>query len=283
MSNKYKLIGLAGIIIIAIILLVALTLPLTGMFTSNEIAIVQINGEISYDSNSTENISIESIESGINDANNNQNVKAIIIEINSKGGSLVASEELSKLIKSSKKPTVAWISDYGLSEAYLVASGADTIVATHSSAVGGVSLKLADNTKYNHNSNLDKSASMIKQDYKYLIKEIAKNRGLKVEQFYGISADEVYNGNEALKVKLIDKVGDKEKAIKIAASKANLTNYTLVKYPKDSTTQLTSFLNQKMNSKEEINFNSTFNEFKQELNVILKEINTINNNIKSIK
>lgn len=276
MSNKYKLIGLAGIIILAILLLVALTLPLTSIFTSNEIAIIQINGEISYDNNNT-NMSIESIESGINDANNNPSVKAIVIEINSQGGSLVASEEIAKLIKSSKKPTVSWISDSGTSEAYLIASGADTIVATHSSAVGGIGLNLADNTEYNKNSNLDKSASMIKQDYEYLIKEIAKNRGLKFNQISEISKGEVYNGNEAYKAKLIDKVGDKEEAIKIAASK--ITNYTIVKYPKDSTTQVTSFLNQKMTSNEEVNLNSRFDEVKEGLNVILKKINEIKNQI----
>ncbi len=278
MSNKYKLIGLAGIIILAILLLVALTLPLTSIFTSNEIAIIQINGEISYDNNNT-NMSIESIESGINDANNNPSVKAIVIEINSQGGSLVASEEIAKLIKSSKKPTVSWISDSGTSEAYLIASGADTIVATHSSAVGGIGLNLADNTEYNKNSNLDKSASMIKQDYEYLIKEIAKNRGLKFNQISEISKGEVYNGNEAYKAKLIDKVGDKEEAIKIAASKAKITNYTIVKYPKDSTTQVTSFLNQKMTSNEEVNLNSRFDEVKEGLNVILKKINEIKNQI----
>ena len=269
MKNKGKLIGLAAIIIIAIILLVALTLPLTSIFTTNEIATIQINGEISYGHNSTDNIFIDSIESGINDANNNPSVKAIVIEINSQGGSLVASEEITKLIKSSKKPTVAWISDYGTSEAYLIASGANTIVATHSSAVGGIGIKLANRTKYN---NL-KSTSMIEEDYDYLIKEIAKNRRLKVNHVYEIANSEVYNGNEALKVKLIDKVGDKQKAIKIAASKANLTNYTVVNYPKDQTTQLTSFLNQKMNSKEKINLNSGFNQIKTGLNLILKKFN----------
>ena len=260
MSEKVKLIGLATITIIVICLLVALILPLSDLVVdnNNEIAIIPVNGEISYNNYSKNQISIENIENGIKDANNNPNVKAIIIEINSKGGSLVASEEITKLIKSSKKPTIAWISDYGTSEAYLIASGTDIIVATPSSVVG---IKSTNKTK-----NIAKSESLLKQDKKYLIKLIAKNRGLQVNQVSKI-ANIQYNGKEALNIKLIDKVGDKDKAIKIAASQANLTNYVLVDYPKDQGTQFTSFLNTKMNSKEEVNLNLTLYKLKTVLNI----------------
>lgn len=258
MSDKGKLIGLGAITIIAICLLVAFTLPLSDLVFDNndEIAIIPINGEISYDNHSKNHISIENIENGIKDANKNPSVKAIVIEINSQGGSLVASEEIAKLIKSSKKPTVAWISDCANSEAYLIASSADTIVATPSSVIGINSV----------NNNLDKSKSMLKQDKKYLIKLIAKNRGLKVNQVSKIAKSE-YNGKKALNIKLIDKVGDKDKAIKIASSKANLTYYTVINYPKDQDTQLTSFLNNKMNSKEEVDLNLTLYKLKKVLDI----------------
>ena len=265
MNNKSKLIGLGCIIIIAIGLLVALTLPLTDLVVDNnrEIALIQINGEISYDHNATDKMSIDNIEAGITDANNNPSVKAIVFEVNSQGGSLVASEEITKLIKSSKKPTVAWISDYGTSEAYLIASGANTIVATPTSVVGGIGLNLKNN-KYNNSAN---SNSMIIQDYKYLIKLIAKNRGVSTSQIATVAESKVYNGNEALNNKLIDKVGDKEDAIIIVASQANLNNFTIVEYPKDPNTQVTSFLNQKMNSKEEVSLELTYSKLKEILNI----------------
>ena len=218
-------------------------------------------------------MSIESIESGINDANNNPSVKAIVIEINSQGGSLVASEEIAKLIKSSKKPTVSWMKNSNKITMVVV------LIIVAISVCFLVYGFILNAKLHNKNSNLDKSASMIKQDYEYLIKEIAKNRGLKFNQISEISKGEVYNGNEAYKAKLIDKVGDKEEAIKIAASKAKITNYTIVKYPKDSTTQVTSFLNQKMTSNEEVNLNSRFDEVKEGLNVILKKINEMKNQI----
>lgn len=258
MSEKCKLIGLGAIIIIAICLLVAFTLPLSDLVFDNndEIAIIQINGEISYDNSSKNYISIENVEDGIKEANKNPSVKSIVIEINSQGGSLVASEEIAKLIKSSEKPTVAWVGDSATSEAYLIASSADTIVATPTSVVGINSI---------NNKNLTKSKSMLNQDKKYLIKLIAKNRGLKLNQVSKIAKK--YNGKEALNIKLIDKVGDKDKAIEIASSKANLEYYTVVNYPKDQNTQLTSYINNKMNSKEEVDLNLTLYKLKKVLDI----------------
>ncbi len=275
-KNKGKIVILACVIIIAISLLIAFILPLSELFVENdEIAIIEISGPISYDSNS-KNISVDSIESGINSAINNPNIKAIVFEINSKGGSLVASEEISKNIKSSKKPTVAWISDRGISEAYLIASSADIIIATPSSAIGGIGLSFLNSTKYSKigidgyynplllnttykvsksvnknsfkSSKLANSQEMMNQDYSYLIKLISQNRKLKANYVSKISNSKVYNGNEALTVKLIDKLGDKQKAIEIAASKAKINNYTVIKYPEDKKSQLTTFLNKKMNS-----------------------------------
>ncbi|MDO5849965.1 MAG: S49 family peptidase [Methanobacteriaceae archaeon] len=265
-ENNANLAIIACIVVIIAILLMAVTLPVSELINDNEIAIIEINGNINYVTNST-NSSVDYIETGIKDANDNPNVKAILIEVNCKKGSLVASEELSKIIKESKKPTVSWISDYGLSEGYLIASSADTVIATPYSAIGGIGKSFEDSTKYSHNkisgqynsslinknklksSNLLNPQEMINQDYTYFIKLIAQNRGLKASYVSKIANSKVYNGNEALKLKLIDKIGDKEKAIKITASKANLTDYHVVIYPQDQSTKLTSFLHDKWNFK----------------------------------
>lgn len=258
-ENNTNLRVIACIVVVIAILLVAFTLPVTELIDENEIAVIKINGDINY-INST---NVDYIENGIKDANDNPNVKAILIEVNCKNGSLVASEEISKMIKESNKTTVSWISDYGLSEGYLIASSADTVIATPSSAIGGIGISFEDSTKYSNyklsghydsslinknskSSNL-KPQEMINQDYTYFIKLIAKNRGLTASYISKIANSKVYNGNEALKLKLIDKIGDREKAIKITALKANITDYRIVNYPQDQSTKLTTFLNNKWN------------------------------------
>ncbi len=258
-ENNTNLAIIVCIVIVIAILLVAFTLPVTELIDENEIAVIKINGDINY-INST---NVDYIENGIKDANDNPNVKAILIEVNCKNGSLVASEEISKMIKESNKTTVSWISDYGLSEGYLIASSADIVIATPSSAIGGIGISFEDSTKYSNkkisghydssliNKNIKSSnlnpQEMINQDYSYFIKLIAKNRGLKASYISKIANSKVYNGNEALKLKLIDKIGDKEKAIKITASKANIKEYRIVYYPQDQSTKLTTFLNNKWN------------------------------------
>lgn len=257
-KNNTNLAIIACIVIVIAILLVAFTLPVTELIDENEIAVIKINGDINY-INST---NVDYIENGIKDANDNPNVKAIFIEVNCKNGSLVASEEISKMIKKSNKPTVSWISDYGLSEGYLIASSANTVIATPSSAIGGIGISFKDSAKYSNyklsghydsslinkkfKSNLNPQ-EMINQDYSYFIKLIAKNRGLKASYISKIANSKVYNGNEALKLKLIDKIGDKEEAIKITALKVNITEYRIVNYPQDQSTKLTTFLNNKWN------------------------------------
>lgn len=272
-NNNKKIILTCIIIILAIILLLIVTLPLSELIVNNnEIAVIEINGEINY-LNSTNSSSIESIEMGIEEANNNPNVKAIVVEVNSKNGSLIASEEISKMIKNTTKPTVSWISDYGLSEGYLIASSADTVVATPSSSIGGIGINFKDSTKYSNkklsghynedlinktynlsndsknnfkSSNLVNAQKMIDQDYNYFIKLIADNRGLTTKYISQLSGSKIYNGNEALTVKLIDEIGDKNKAIELATLKANITEYSIVKYPQDNSNKLTTFLNQEL-------------------------------------
>lgn len=255
-KNKKEIIAISCIIILAIAFLIAIFLPLANLSGDvNEIAIIQINGKLNYNSN--ENTSLESIESGIKEANNNHNVKAIVFEINSNGGSLVACEEITKLIRNSKKPTVSWISDKATSYPYLIATGTDTIVATHTSAIGGLGISFTNSTKYskatvtetvssNNRSFYTNSQNMINQDYIHFIKEIGKNR--KLSQKYLININQgIVNGNQGLKIHLIDKIGDKDSAINIAASKANLTEYKVSNYPKDNSMSLTEILNTNLN------------------------------------
>ena len=73
---------------------------------------------------------------------------------------------------------------------------------------------------------------MIDQDYTQFIKKIAENKGMNPNDLSKLAYGKKYNGNEAKNLGLVDDVGKKKKAIKLAASKGNATNYTAVNYPK---------------------------------------------------
>ena len=249
-------IGIGAFIIFAIVLLLVLILPFGNMVAQqDEIAVITINGAVTYDSSNSTKIftSASQIENALNEANSNPNVKAIVLDINSKGGSQVACEEITDYIKKSSKPVVAYIGDNGLDESYLIASGADAIVASSSSSIGGIGLSLIDSNKYSKTKltgvynedylklrksnesnpdNLLNGQKMIDQDYTQFIKAIAENRNLKPNYLAKLAHGKRYNGNEAKNLGLIDKIGNKNNAIKLAASKANATNYTAVNYPK---------------------------------------------------
>ena len=255
-NTNWLNIGLGAFIILAIVLLLVLILPFGNLVTQqDEIAVITINGAVTYDSSNSTKIftSASQIENALNDANSNPNVKAIVLDINSKGGSQVASEEIAEDIKNSDKPVIAYIGDKGLDESYLIASSADAIVASSSSSIGGIGRSYIDSGKYSkvkltgvYNEeylklkksnetdpdNLINGQKMIDQDYTQFIKKIAENRDLKPNYLAKLAYGKKYNGNEAKNLGLIDKIGNKNKAIELAASKSNATNYTVVSYPK---------------------------------------------------
>ena len=254
-NSKWLNIGIGTFIILAIVLLLVLILPFGNLVEQqDQIAVITINGVVTYDSSNSTKIftSASQIENALNEANNDPNIKAIVLDINSGGGSEVASTEIAEDIKKSSKPVIAYIGDKGLDESYLIASSADSIVASPSSSVGGIGLSYIDSTKYSRENltgvynegylklnksdkndldNLINGQKMIDQDYTQFIKKIAENKGMNPNDLSKLAFGKKYNGNEAKSLGLIDEVGNKNKAIKIAASKGNATNYTAVNYP----------------------------------------------------
>ena len=255
-NTNWLNIGIGAFIILAIVLLLVLILPFGNLVEQqDQIAVITINGVVTYDSSNSTKIftSASQIENAINEANKDPNVKAIVLDINSKGGSEAASREIAEVIKKSSQPVIAYIGDKGLDESYLIASSADSIVASSSSSIGGIGISYIDSQKYSRENltgvyneeylklkksnetdpdNLINGQKMIDQDYTQFIKKIAENRDLEPNYLSKLAFGKKYNGNEAKNLGLIDEVGNKNKAIKLAAAKSNATNYTAVNYPK---------------------------------------------------
>ncbi|MFH1661887.1 MAG: signal peptide peptidase SppA [Candidatus Falkowbacteria bacterium] len=179
-------------------------------------------------------ISSEYIVSAIKEAEKNNKIKAIILEIDSAGGGPVAAEEVADALKYAEKPTVALIREYGNSAAYYVATGADIIFASVNSDVGsiGVTMSYSDNARKNQKEGLtynqlssgkfkdigdpDKPLTveekqLIMRDIKIyhdnFIKAVAENRNLDIEKVRRLADGSSMPGQIAMENGLIDRIG----------------------------------------------------------------------------
>ena len=192
----------------------------------------------------------------IEKANKNPNIKAIILDINSPGGSAVASDEIASAVKEANKTTVALIREVGASGGYWIASAADQIVANRMSVTGSIGVFssylefagfLSDHNvtyqrlvagKYKDTgsplrtlTSEEKALLQGKLDivHSYFIEGVAENRGLTTEQVEPLATGMYFLGVEAKELGLIDVLGGKQDAIDIIEKEHNITA-SLAKY-----------------------------------------------------
>ncbi|MDD1764085.1 MAG: signal peptide peptidase SppA [Methanobacteriaceae archaeon] len=256
-NNKLVLGLIAGGVFLLLLLSFGAILLLgsSGSFTLGDtVAVIPLEGQIAYgESNILEGqvANPQSIENSLRQAEEDPTVSAILLEINSPGGSPVASEEIMSSVKACEKPVVVWISDTGASGAYLVASSADKIVASPSSIVGsiGVILSLTDLSELYQKIGVDKYSikagefkdmgadyrnltaaeqkmlqEMVDQDYDYFISLVAENRKLDESYVRNIAEGKIYTGSQAKDLKLVDETGGKKQALDLAARLGGLSD-----------------------------------------------------------
>lgn len=252
-NNQLFLAIIGGGTFIVIVLFIAVLLiigsgtdVISGGF-GDTVAIIPVQGEIGYTQSDILGGSVvtpQSVIDGIKQAEEDSSVSAIVLDVNSPGGTPVASEEIMNAVNNSKKPVVVWISDAGTSGAYLAATPADKIYASPSSIVGsiGVILSITDLSSLYQKIGVnqysikageykDMGASyrdltpeetkmlqeMVDEDYEYFIKMVAENRNLDINYVRKIAEGKIYTGSQAKKLKLIDETGDRDDAIDSAA------------------------------------------------------------------
>lgn len=256
-NNKLVLGLIAGGVLLLILLtfVVVLLLGISGgIFLGDTVAVIPLEGQIAYgESNILEGkvANPENIKNSLKQAEEDPSVSAILLEINSPGGSPVASEEVMSAVKNCTKPVVVWISDQGASGAYLVASSADKIVASPSSIVGsiGVILSLTDLSELYQKIGVDMYSikageykdmgaiyrdltaaeekmlqEMVDQDYDYFIHLVAENRNLNESYVRSIAEGKIYTGSQAKDLKLVDETGGKKQALDLAARLGGLSD-----------------------------------------------------------
>ncbi len=177
-------------------------------------------------------------------AQEDSNVKAILIRVNSPGGSAAASQEIYEELKKVEKPVVVSVSDICASGAYYVACAADKIVANRSSSVGsigvimqitnleelyekiGIKYTTIKQGKYKDVGSPDRPLTaeekkmledQTKEIYQQFISDVAESRGMNIDKVRELATGWVFIGSEAIKLGLIDEVGTYNDAIKLAS------------------------------------------------------------------
>ena len=226
-------------------------LPLIGQ----KVAIIPVRGEITTEGcpcnifGCEECAEVKTIKEMLEIADNDITIKAIVLDINSGGGGVIASNDMMNIVKKVKKPVVARIGEICTSGAYLVASAADKIVADKNSITGSIGVvmyfqqyyglmeKLGLNMtviKSGNNKDIGSPYRPMREDerkelkeivdkvFENLIEEIAENRKLPVEYVRNISDGSIYLGSDAKKLGLVDELGTLDDAINLAGKLGNV-------------------------------------------------------------
>ena len=229
--------------------------------SDNKIAVLYASSEI-YSGKGDDGVYSETIIKQIKDIKEDDNIKAVVLRVNSPGGDAGASAEilyeLNELKK--KKPLIVSFGEYAASGGYYISMAADKIYAQESTITGSIGVlgmlpnvkKLSNNlgitTDYvetNANSRYyslfegfsSKMKTTMTQSieifYKKFVGVVMNNRKKTFEQVDALGGGRVWSGKQALKNGLIDEIGTFNDAIAFAAQKAKLKDYQVVDYPKE--------------------------------------------------
>lgn len=229
--------------------------------------------------NNDKNIVGEDMCRDLDELKNDDDIKAVVIRVNSGGGDAFASEQIWNAVSElrKKKPVVISMGDYAASGAYYLSCNADWIVAQPNTLTGSIGIfgvipdfsellteKLGvrfDEVKTNRNAGMGTMARplnteethaltmMINRGYQLFRQRVADGRKLPVNEVEKIAQGRVWVGNDALKVKLVDQLGGLNTAIAKAAALAKIKDYETLDYPGSM-----DWLDQIMNMNNENNY-----------------------------
>lgn len=226
-----------------------------------KIAVIYAVGSIEGGEGDDETIGSDKISAEIRKARMDDKIKAIVLRVNSPGGSALASDVIWREVVLAKavKPVVVSMGDVAASGGYYIACAADTIVAQPNTITGSIGVfgvlmnaqKLINNkfgivvdtVKTNRFADLgtplrpltpmetDIIQNGVNEIYLDFITKVAEGRGMKVADVDSIGQGRVWSGEDALEIGLVDKLGGINDAIQIAANMAAVENYRVVEYP----------------------------------------------------
>ena len=231
-------------------------------YSKNKIAVIYATGEINGGEGSPESIGSEGLSKTIREAREDKNVKAIVLRVNSPGGSALASETILREMALAKeaKPVIVSMGDVAASGGYYIACQADTIVANPTTITGSIGVfGVLMNAKEMMNNKLGITIDTVKTNkhadigsifrpltrverqiiqnsvenvYDTFISRVALGRNLSKEYVDSVGQGRVWTGRDALELGLVDVLGGLETAIEISSNMADLQDYRIVNLPK---------------------------------------------------
>lgn len=224
-----------------------------------KIAVVFVNGTITDGANNSNIAGSQDIVKQLRDIRKNlnkNNIQAVVLRVNSPGGSVDASEAIRSELETLHRyqiPIVVSMGGMAASGGYWISTASDYIVASPNTITGSIGIfgiiptfenSLSHIGVYNDgvstsplaNSSLTQSLSAemeqfiqmnIDSGYSTFISLVAKNRKMTMEQVDQIAQGQVWLGSEASKNGLVDKLGDFDDAIDMAAELANISDYQI--------------------------------------------------------
>jgi protease-4 len=229
--------------------------------SSNRIAVIFAEGEI-VDGNADGAISSEKFAKEIRKARKDENIKAIVLRVNSPGGSILASDVIWREMSEAKKvkPVIVSMGEVAASGGYYIAAPADTIVAQPNTITGSIGIfgilfnvqelvndKLGVTTDVVSTGELSDFGNMarpltevertiiqssVEDGYETFISRVAEGRGMHPDSVRKVASGRVWTGSQAKARGLVDVLGGLDTAIGIAAAKIKVgEDYRVVYYP----------------------------------------------------
>lgn len=229
---------------------------------ADKIAVIYANGQIIDGDGDDATIGSTTLSKAIREARENKKVKAIVMRVNSPGGSALASEVIRREVELAKaeKPFIISMGNYAASGGYWISSEGDYIFADPTTLTGSIGVfgtfpnakKFLNETvgltfdvaKTNKNADFGSITEPLTDYQKAMLQKyvgktyndftalVARTRGLRQSYVDSIGQGRVWTGADALELGLVDELGGLDKAIEYAANKANLKDYSIKNYPK---------------------------------------------------
>lgn len=228
----------------------------------SRIAVVYAIGDIISGEGDDQTIGSDRISAALRDARLDKNVKAVVLRVNSPGGSALASDVIWRemvLLKKAKKPVVVSMGALAASGGYYISIAADSIFAEPTTITGSIGVfgllpnispfmkdklgltfdrvttgKYADIGTATRSMRADEEAiiqRMVNRIYEDFTNKVAEARNLPIDSVQNMAQGRVYTGAQAKTLGLVDELGNLDDAIATAARMANLKNYRLKELP----------------------------------------------------
>lgn len=232
------------------------------MTGDDDIAIIYATGQIIDGEGDDSTIGSTTLSAAIRKARTDKNIKAIVMRVNSPGGSAVASEVIRREVElaANEKPFIVSMGTYAASGGYWISSSSDYIFADPNTLTGSIGVfgtfpnlkgflndKVGltfDEVKTNENSDfgslykplspyqMTMMQKSVTDTYDDFITLVSNERDLRKTFVDSIGQGRVWSGTDAIGIGLVDELGGIDKAIAYAAEQAELTSYSIKELPK---------------------------------------------------